>query len=95
MKLSREEVLHIALLARVGVSEEDVEKLGEQLSDILANFEILEQVDTTDIPPTAQSIALLNVTADDKTTPSLSPEQVLDNAPRKERDSFRVKAVLD
>ncbi len=95
MKLSREEVLHIALLARVGVSEEDVEKLSEQLSDILENFEILGQVDTTDVPPTAQSLALQNVTGDDTAASSLTPDQVLANAPRKEADFFRVKAVLD
>ncbi len=95
MKLSREEVLHIALLARVGVSEEDVEKLSEQLSDILENFEVLEQVDTTDVPPTTQSIALQNVTSDDTAVSSLPPDQVLANAPRKEADFFRVRAVLD
>ncbi len=95
MKLNREEILHIALLARVGVSEQEVEKLGEQLSDILENFEILEQVDTTDIPPTAQSIALQNVTGDDKTALSLLPDQVLANAPLKDMDFFKVKGVLD
>lgn len=95
MKLSREEVLHIALLARVGVSEEDVEKLSEQLSDILENFEVLEQVDTTDVPPTTQSIALQNVTSDDTAVSSLPPDQVLANAPRKEANFFRVRAVLD
>lgn len=95
MKLSREEVLRIALLARVGVSGEDVEKLTEQLSDILENFEILGQVDTADVPPTAQSIALQNVTSDDTAASSLTPDQVLVNAPRKETDFFRVKAVLD
>ncbi len=95
MKLSRDEVLHIALLARVGVSAEDVEKLSEQLSDILENFEILAQVDTADVPPTAQSIALQNITAEDTAAASLLPDQVLANAPRKEADFFRVKAVLD
>ncbi len=58
MKLSREEVLHIARLARLGLTEEDVDKFREQLSNILENFEILRQVDTTDVPPTTQSLAL-------------------------------------
>jgi len=95
MKLKREEVLHIAKLARVGVTDDDVERLREQLSDILENFEILKKVDTTDVPPTAQSIPLQNVTKDDQAADSLLPGQVLANAPRKEGEYFRVKAVLE
>ncbi len=95
MKLSREEVLHIALLARLGLSEEEVDKFSEQLSNILENFEILQQVDTTDVPPTAQSIALQNVVSDDSIAPSLSPSEVLANAPQKEGDFFKVRAVLE
>ena len=95
MKLSREEVLHIARLARLGLTEEDVDKFGEQLSNILENFEILQQVDTKDVPPTAQSIALQNVMRDDEVTPSLPPEDILANAPRREGDCFRVRAVLE
>ncbi len=95
MKLSREEVLHIARLARLGLTEEDVAKFGEQLSNILENFEILQQVDTEGIPPTAQSIALQNVMRDDEVTPSLPPEDILANAPRREGECFRVRAVLE
>ena len=95
MKLSREEVLHIARLARLGLTEEDVDKFGEQLSNILENFEILKQVDTTDVPPTAQSLALQNVMRDDEVTPSLTPEEILANAPRREGECFRVRAVLE
>jgi len=95
MKLSREEVLHISLLARLGLTDEEVDRLSEQLSNIFENFEVLQQVDTTDIPPTAQSIALQNVTSDDEVAPSLSPNEVLANAPQKEEDFFRVRAVLE
>ena len=95
MKLSHEEVLHIALLARLGLTETEAEKFREQLSNILDNFEVLKQVDTSDIPPTAQSIALQNVTSDDKVAPSLSQSQVLANAPKKEGNFFRVRAVLE
>lgn len=95
MKLSREEVLNIALLARLGLTEEEVDRLSEQLSNILENFEILQQVDTTDIPPTAQSIALQNVVSDDEVSPSLPSDQVMANAPQKEGDFFRVRAVLE
>jgi len=95
MKLSREEVLHIALLARLGLTEAEVNRLSEQLSNILENFEILRQVDTGDIPPPAQSIALQNVMRKDEVAPSLPPEEILANAPRREGDCFRVRAVLE
>ena len=95
MKLSREEVLHIALLARLGLTEAEVDRLSEQLSNILENFEELQQVDTSDILPTAQSIALQNVVSDDEVVPSLPQSQVLANAPQKEENFFRVRAVLE
>ena len=95
MKLSREEVLHIARLARLGVSEEDVERAREQLSNILENFEVLQEVETEDVPPTAQAISLSNVLRKDEECPSSPPEEILANAPQKEDDSFRVRAVLE
>ena len=95
MKLSREEVLHIARLARVGLTEEEINRLSEQLSNILENFDILQQVDTSDVPPTAQSIALQSVMRDDEAAPSLPPGDILANAPRREGDCFRVRAVLE
>jgi aspartyl-tRNA(Asn)/glutamyl-tRNA(Gln) amidotransferase subunit C len=95
MKLSREEVLHIAALAKVGVTESDVEKFQEQLSNILENFEALQKLDTTGIPPTAQSIALQNVIMADEVRPSLPTEEILANAPQREGDFFRVKIVLE
>ena len=95
MKLSREEVLRIARLARLGLSDEEINKMQEQLSNILENFEILEQVDTAGVPPTAQSIALRDVMSDDEVAPSLPPGDILANAPRKENGFFRVRAVLE
>jgi aspartyl-tRNA(Asn)/glutamyl-tRNA(Gln) amidotransferase subunit C len=95
MKLSRDEVLHIARLARLGLTEDELEKLREQLSNILENFQILQAVDTSDVPPTAQSIALQNVVRNDKIAPSLPPDDVLANAPQREKEYFRVKPVLE
>jgi len=95
MKLSREEVLHIALLARLGLTEDEVDRFREQLSNILENFEILQQVDTSDIPPTAQSIDLQNVVKGDEVTDSLSQSEILANAPRKDGEFFRVRPVLE
>ena len=94
MKLSREEVLHIALLARLGLSEAEVTRFSEQLSKLLESFEILQQVDTTDVPPTAQAITLQNVVRSDEAQASLPKDQTLANAPRKDGDFFRVRAVL-
>tara|TARA_B100000315_G_scaffold79273_1_gene72663 strand:+ start:459 stop:746 length:288 start_codon:yes stop_codon:yes gene_type:complete len=95
MKLSREEVLHITRLARLGLTETEMDSLSEQLSNILEHFEILQQVDTTDVPPTTQSIDLMNVLKSDEVAASLSQGQVLANAPRREGDFFRVRAVLE
>jgi aspartyl-tRNA(Asn)/glutamyl-tRNA(Gln) amidotransferase subunit C len=95
MKLSREEVQHIALLARLGLSEDEIEKFKIQLSDILENFEILKQVDTADLPPTAQSIALQNVLRPDEAKASYPVEDILANAPQREGNCFKVRAVLE
>ena len=95
MKLSREEVEHIALLARLGLSEADVEKFREQLSNILENFTALQQVDTTDVPPTSHALAVQNVIRPDQVALSLPQAEVLANAPRQDEQCFRVKAVLE
>ncbi len=95
MKLSREEVKHIALLARLGVDEADLEKFSEQLSNILENFEILQRVDTTGVPPTSHPVALNNVIRDDNVAPSFAPGEILANAPQEEDGCFRVRAVLE
>ncbi len=94
MKLSRDEVLHIALLARLGLSEAEVDKFSEQLSNILENFEILQKVDTNNVPPTAQSVPLQNVVRDDEAAASLPESEVLANAPQKDGSYFKVRAVL-
>lgn len=95
MKLSHEEVLHITRLARLGLTEAEVNRLSEQLSNILEHFKILQQADTTDVPPTAQSIDLQNVLKSDELISSLPQSQVLANAPRREGDFFRIRAVLE
>ena len=95
MKLTREDVLHIARLARLGLTETELERFREQLSDILENFEILQSIDTADIQPTAQSITLQNVVREDEVAASLPQDQILANAPQKDGDYFRVRAVLE
>jgi aspartyl-tRNA(Asn)/glutamyl-tRNA(Gln) amidotransferase subunit C len=95
MKLSREEVKHLALLVHLGLSDEEVERLREQLSNILENFEILQKVDTTGVEPTAHCIALENVLRDDEAAPSLPADRVLTNAPDREENYLKVRAVLE
>jgi aspartyl-tRNA(Asn)/glutamyl-tRNA(Gln) amidotransferase subunit C len=95
MKLSEEEVRHIALLARLGLSDKEVEKFRNQLSNILMHFEAMAQVDTTDLPPTAQSVSLENVYRPDEPRPCLPVSDVLANAPAQEDNSFKVNAVLE
>jgi aspartyl-tRNA(Asn)/glutamyl-tRNA(Gln) amidotransferase subunit C len=93
--LSRAEVEHLAKLARLGLSEEDKVKFEEQLSVILDHFDVLNQIDTQSVPPTAHTLPLENVFSPDEPRPSLSPEEVLANAPGRDDDFFRVRAVLE
>ena len=96
MPLSREQVQHIARLARVGLSEENIDRFSGQLSEILDYFERLRQVDTEDVPPTAHTLPLHNVWREgDEPAPPLGQEQVLANAPLREGDFFRVKVILE
>ncbi len=94
MPLKREEVEHIALLARVGMTEDDLETFGGQLSHILEQFNVLSEVDTEGVPPTSHTIDLSSVFRDDEERPSLPSQEALANAPRRDEDYFRVKPVL-
>jgi aspartyl-tRNA(Asn)/glutamyl-tRNA(Gln) amidotransferase subunit C len=95
LKLSYAQVQHIAWLARLGLTEAEAEKLSFQLSNILENFEILEQVDTTDVPPATQSIPLQNVFREDEAAGSFPKDEILANAPRQEESCFKVQAILE
>ena len=95
MALDRADVEHIAILARLGLTDEEVETLGEQLSNILEQFEILRQLDTTGVAPTGHAVELAAVLRDDAAADSLELEEVLSNAPRREGEFFRVKLVLE
>ncbi|MPZ12903.1 MAG: Asp-tRNA(Asn)/Glu-tRNA(Gln) amidotransferase subunit GatC [Chloroflexi bacterium] len=95
MAISREEVEHVAFLARLGLTEEETTRLQEQLSTILDYMRTINEVDTSEIPPTAQVIPLRNVMRPDEPRPSLPVEQILANAPDREDNHFRVPPVLD
>jgi len=95
VKLTRDQVLHIAELAKLGITEAETELFAEQLSEILEYAEILNRLDTDAIPPTAQAIPMHNVTRPDVVQPSLTPDEVLANAPRRKDDLFEVQAILE
>jgi aspartyl-tRNA(Asn)/glutamyl-tRNA(Gln) amidotransferase subunit C len=95
MALTREEVLHIAHLARIAVADSEVEKFRNQLSDILTHFETLQAVDTEAVEPTSHPFPMHSVMRDDESAASLSTSDVLANAPLAEAGLFRVRAVLE
>lgn len=95
MKLTREQVLHIAELAKLGLTEQETELFAEQLSEILDYASILDQLETESIPPTAQAIRRVNVLREDVVGLSLSPEETLANAPQRRDDYFQVKPILE
>jgi len=95
MKLSYDQVKHIAWLARLGLSEAEIEKFSFQLSNILENFEILQEIDTTNVPPVTKSIPRQNVFREDKIAKSYPQNAILANAPRQEENCFKVQAILE
>lgn len=92
--LSRDDVEHVAHLARLGLTEDELARLEGELNHILEQYEILTRVDTEAIPPTAQTIELENILRDDVAAPSLAVETVLENAPETEGDFIVVPAIL-
>ena len=92
--LSRGDVEHVAHLARLGLSDEEVTLFEGQLNHILEQFDVLSQLDTTGIAPTARVIELESVLRDDVVRPGLAVEAALANAPDRTGDHFVVPAVL-
>ena len=95
MALTREEVEHVAQLAHVGMSEQDIERFRVQLSEIVDYFDVLKRIDTEGVPPTSQALPLANVTRTDQPHPSLTQDQALANAPLRVDGFFRVRKVLE
>ena len=95
MPLSREEVQHIASLCRIGMTEEDLEPLPEQLSQVLELFQTLQQAQTEDVSPTGHSVSPGTVMRAAEAGPSAPMEEVLSNAPNRQDDLIRVKVVLE
>lgn len=95
MKIDRATVIHIAELARLELTEEEIDLYAEQLSQVLSYAAELQALDTDAIPPTASVLPLRNVMRPDQARPGLSRDEALANAARIADDQFAVDAVLD
>jgi len=92
--LSRADVEHVAYLARLGLSDEELSRLEGDLNHIVDQYAILAELDTDDIPPTAQTIELENILRDDAARPSLPVEAVVGNAADHDGSFVVVPAIL-
>ena len=90
MAISRDEVLHVARLARLALTEEEIARFQEQLSAILEAVGKVAELDLADVPPTSHPLDLVNVLAEDEPRPSLPLDEVFANAPERDGDAFRV-----
>ncbi|MEN9936292.1 MAG: hypothetical protein RLZZ387_2871 [Chloroflexota bacterium] len=95
MSLTNDQVAHVARLARLRLSPEELEKMREQLSNILDHFELLQELDVSDVAPTAQVTDMQNVMRADVVRPSLAREEALANAPDQQDGMFRVKGIFE
>jgi len=95
MRLTPEEVEHVALLGRLRLSNEERVRFTTQLNSILEHFEQLQQLDTSGVPPMSHAVAMSNVFREDEPEAPLSPDEALQNAPDSARDCFRVPRVIE
>ena len=95
MKITREQVEHIAHLARLEFSENELEAFTRQMDNILTYFDKLQEVDTTSIEPTSHAIQVKNVFRDDEVKKSIALDLSLKNAPEKEGNCFRVPKIIE
>lgn len=92
MAITREQVLHVARLARLALAEDEIERFQKQLSAILDAVGTVAELDLTDVEPTSHPLDLVNVLEDDVPRPSLSVEEAFSNAPDAEDGFFGVPA---
>jgi aspartyl-tRNA(Asn)/glutamyl-tRNA(Gln) amidotransferase subunit C len=95
MKISKQEVEHVARLARLELAEAEKDKLIDQLSNILTYVETLNGLDTKGVEPTSHVLDIKNVMRDDVSAPSLSQDQALANAPEKAAGHFKVPKIIE
>lgn len=95
MKITSQEVLHVANLARLNLDEQELEKITTQLDVILTYVDKLAELDTENIVPTTHAFSITNAFREDKVTKSLSQKEALANSPVDNSDSFVVPRVID
>jgi aspartyl-tRNA(Asn)/glutamyl-tRNA(Gln) amidotransferase subunit C len=95
MKITKEEVLHVAELARLDMDDEAVAKFSEQIGTILAYMDTLNQVDTRGVPPTSHALSLHNAFREDEAAGSLDRDDALANAPEREDGCFVVPRIVE
>ena len=95
MKITRQEVEHVAHLARLELTPEEAEEFTGQLGQILEYFDKLKELDTGAIEPTSHAIPMVNAFREDEVRPSQDQETALQNAPEKERGFFRVPKIIE
>ena len=95
MKITKAEVAHVAKLARLSFSEEEMGLFTEQLNQILLYMEKLNELDTQNVKPTYHALELTNVVREDEVRPSLPTEKILANAPQADKDMFVVPRVIN
>jgi aspartyl-tRNA(Asn)/glutamyl-tRNA(Gln) amidotransferase subunit C len=94
MKITREEVIHVANLAHLELNEDEIKRFSEQIGTILDYFETLNQVNTEGVKPTFNAVQLTNAFREDEEKPSLKPKDALFNAPEKDEGLFLVPKVI-
>ncbi len=95
MRITREEVEHVARLARLSLREEEVELFTRQLSDILSYVEKLNELNTKDVEPTSHVLPVKNIMREDETQRSIERELALSNAPDRTEEFFKVPKVIE
>jgi aspartyl-tRNA(Asn)/glutamyl-tRNA(Gln) amidotransferase subunit C len=95
-QLTADEVRKVATLCRIGLTDDEVERLRGEMASLIAEVSVLQGIDTTDVEATGHAVEEVHtVMRDDEPTPPMSAEDVLLNAPRREGSYFRVQAVMD
>ncbi len=94
MKITKKEVKHVAHLARLNLSEDELQKMTEQLDIILSYVDKLNELDTTDVEPMTHAFSITNAFRDDRLKESLSQEDALSNGPEQNGESFIVPRII-
>jgi aspartyl-tRNA(Asn)/glutamyl-tRNA(Gln) amidotransferase subunit C len=94
-RITSDEVRHLSVLTRIGMTDEEVELMRDQMSNILDNIDVLNQVDTEGVEPTAHSVDVVSVMRDDEVTNDKFVDEMMANAPQRDGNHIRVRSVLD